>query len=290
MRRARWKRKNASAGRSAPAQTSCRRRGKAGSPLRQSGTETPGPWGNLWPGEVRDTSSFSFRCRWPVVDESCSIGQATAPTPARAARSEAERAERGANQMRPCTPMTAAPSATGRQLQKSQKAQACPKASPNRSRHRYADPRRAEGHCTGARLAPFSFGPCTARFLFGQDRKENGGCIPLDQPPCGSRIPLAAVAAASPHPRGGCICPAIIMAAYTVAALRFPSPGGAANRAASSKPPRFIRRWRRFGDFPRPMGRLPKKGQGGQAPFSRNLLTASPAPAAPAPCRAGPTG
>ena len=54
---------------------------------------------------------------------------------------------------------------------------------------------------------------------------------------------------------GGCICPAISMAAYTVAALRFPSPGGAANRAASSKPPRFIRRWRRFGDFPRPMGR-----------------------------------
>ena len=143
MRRARWKRKNASAGRSAPAQTSCRRRGKAGGPSRQSGTETPGPWGNLWPGEVRDTSSFSFRCRWPVVDESCNIGQATAPTPARAARSEAERAERGANQMRPCTPMTAAPSATGRQLQKSQKAQACPKASPNRSRHRYADPRRA---------------------------------------------------------------------------------------------------------------------------------------------------
>ena len=25
--------------------------------------------------------------------------------------------------------------------------------------------------------AAFSFGPCTARFLFGQDRKENGGCI-----------------------------------------------------------------------------------------------------------------
>ena len=54
---------------------------------------------------------------------------------------------------------------------------------------------------------------------------------------------------------GGCICPAISMAVS-----------------------------------PRPMGRLSKKGQGGQAPFSRNLLTASPAPAAPAPCRAGPTG
>ena len=101
--------KKCSAGRSAQAQTSCRRRGKAGCPSQQSGTETPGPWGDLWPGEVRDTSSFSFRCRWPVVDESCSIGQATAPTTARAAHSEAERAERGAAQMRPCTPLTSAP-------------------------------------------------------------------------------------------------------------------------------------------------------------------------------------
>ena len=41
------------------------------------------------------------------------------------------------------TPTTSAPSATGRQSQKSQKSQACPKAGPNRSRHRYADPRRA---------------------------------------------------------------------------------------------------------------------------------------------------
>ena len=66
-----------------------------------------------------------------------------AATPAIAARSEAERAEREASQMRPCTPPPSAPSATGRQSQKSQKSQACPKAGPNRSRHRYADPRRA---------------------------------------------------------------------------------------------------------------------------------------------------
>ena len=40
--------------------------------------------------------------------------------------------------------------------------------------------------------AVFSFGPCTARFLFGQDRKENGGCIPLDKPPVGAGHPPAA--------------------------------------------------------------------------------------------------
>ena len=65
MRRARWKRKNVSAGRSAQAQTSCRRRGMVDGPLRQSGTETRYPWGNHQPGEVRDTSCAAFRCRSP---------------------------------------------------------------------------------------------------------------------------------------------------------------------------------------------------------------------------------
>ena len=110
MRRARWKRKSASAGRSAQAQTSCRRRGMVGGPLRQSGTETPSPWGGLWPGEVWDTSSSSFRCRWPVVDESSSKEPTQQPLRVpRGARSEAERAERGADQMRPCTPLTSVP-------------------------------------------------------------------------------------------------------------------------------------------------------------------------------------
>ena len=42
-------------------------------------------------------------------------GKAIASANTRAARSEAERAERGAGQIRPCSPMTSAPSATGRQ-------------------------------------------------------------------------------------------------------------------------------------------------------------------------------
>ena len=57
--------KTCSAGRSAPAQTSCRRRGMVDGPLRQSGTETRYPWGNHQPGEVRDTSCAAFRCRSP---------------------------------------------------------------------------------------------------------------------------------------------------------------------------------------------------------------------------------
>ena len=59
----------------------------------------------------------------------------------------------------------------GTAVSTSQKMIACPKARRNRSRHRYADPRRAEGHCTGARLAPFSLPPGAAHSLFGQDQK-----------------------------------------------------------------------------------------------------------------------
>ena len=179
MRRARWKRKNVSAGRSAQAQTSCRRRGKVGNPARRSETETPGPWGNLQPGDVRDTRCADFRCRWPVVDESLRSGpmRASASTTARAARSEAERAEREAGQMRSCTPTTSAPSATGRQSGKSQKSIACPNARKNRSRHWYADPRTRGGPLH--RSAPGAFFSYTGRgaFSFWRNQKENGGRI-----------------------------------------------------------------------------------------------------------------
>ena len=194
MRRARWKRKNVSAGRSAQAQTSCRRRGKVGNPARRSETETPGPWGNLQPGEVWDTRCADFRCRWPVVDESLRSGpmRASASTTARAARSEAERAEREAGQMRSCTPTPSAPSATGRQLQtcrrekrarRQAKIGACTDPpTPVARRHERA----------GARLSGLFFWTVHGPFSFPQEGKENGGCIPLDQPPAGAEVPVAA--------------------------------------------------------------------------------------------------
>ena len=95
-----------------------------------------------------------------------------------AARSEAERAEREAGQMRSCTPTQDAPSATGQQLQESQKIIACPKASPNRSRHLYADPRRAEGHCTGARLSGLFFWTVHGPFSFRPRPKRKWGVHP----------------------------------------------------------------------------------------------------------------
>ena len=103
--------------------------------------------------------------------------KASAPTTARAARSEAERAEREAGQMRSCTPTPSAPSATGRQSGKSQKSIACPKARPNRSRHWYADPRTRGGPLH--RSAPGAFFSYTGRgaFSFWRNQKENGGRI-----------------------------------------------------------------------------------------------------------------
>ena len=72
------------------------------------------------------------------------------------------------------TPTTSARSATGRQLEKSQKSIACPKAGPNRRLHRSAAPRRAEGHCTGARQR-FSLWTVHGPFLFWHDKREMGG-------------------------------------------------------------------------------------------------------------------
>ena len=47
-------------------------------------------------------------------------------------------------------------------------------------------PSRAEGHCTGARPSGLFFWTVHGPFSFPQDGKENGGCIPLDQPPAGA--------------------------------------------------------------------------------------------------------
>ena len=163
MRRARWKRKHVR-------RVGLRRRrppaaggGWLALPCRSQGRKRTALGESLGPGRFRDTpASLSAAAHASAENQP--------------ARSDAERAKREAGQMRSCTPTTSAPSATGRQLQKSQKSIACPKASPNRSRHRYADPRCARRATAPERVqAAFSFGPCTARFLFGKTEKKMGG-------------------------------------------------------------------------------------------------------------------
>ena len=86
------------------------------------------------------------------------------------------------------TPTSSAPSATGRQFQKPQKAQACPTVSPNRSRHRSADPRAHGGPPHRSAPSVFLFGPCTARFSFGKT-KEKWGVHPAGQAPLWEQNP-----------------------------------------------------------------------------------------------------
>ena len=114
---------------------------------------------------------------------------ATAPTPARAARSEAERAERGANQMRLCNPMTAAPSATGRQYR--------PGRRPKRARRPAQIGAGTDTPTPVARGGPLHrsapsglfFWTVHGPFSFPQDGKENGGCIPAGQAPLREQTP-----------------------------------------------------------------------------------------------------
>ena len=90
------------------------------------------------------------------------------------------------------TPTTSAPSATGRQLQtcrrekrarRQVKIGACTDPpTPVARRHERA----------GARLSGLFFWTVHSPFSFPQEGKENGGCIPLDQPPAGAESPVAA--------------------------------------------------------------------------------------------------
>ena len=90
------------------------------------------------------------------------------------------------------TPTTSAPSATGRQLQTCR-------------REKRARRQVKIGACTdpptlvarrheraGARLSGLFFWTVHSPFSFPQEGKENGGCIPLDQPPAGAESPVAA--------------------------------------------------------------------------------------------------
>ena len=128
--------------------------------------------------------------------------RASSPTNARPARSEAERAERGSVQMRPCTPTRSEPPPRDGSIDLAEDP-SVPEGQPKSEQAPIRRPpcarRAAAPECA---QAPFSFGPCTARFLFGQDRKENGGCIPAGQAPCGSRHPRGRRPAAHISPSG----------------------------------------------------------------------------------------
>ena len=64
-------------------------------------------------------------------------------------------------------------------------------------------PSRAEGHCTGARPAPFSLPPGAAHSLFGQGQKENGGRIPRGNGPLREQNPPWPTSGGPSSPKAG---------------------------------------------------------------------------------------
>ena len=77
----------------------------------------------------------------------------------------------------------------GTAVSTSQKAQACPKARKNRSRHWYADPRTRGGPLHRSASKRLSLWTVHGPFLFWQDKREMGGASPLDKPSGGSQHP-----------------------------------------------------------------------------------------------------
>ena len=172
--------KTCSAGRPAQAQPSCRRRGKVGSPLRQSETETRRPWGNLQPGEVQG---------YPLPLSPLPL---TLPrrTRQRLAKRKARKEKLVKCDLAPRRPPHHPPRVgSWGNRRRPKRARRLGKIGAGTGT---PTPVSAEGHCTGARPSGLFFWTVHGPFSFPQEGKENGGCIPAGQAPCGSRIPVAA--------------------------------------------------------------------------------------------------
>ena len=128
-------------------------------------------------------------------------GRSGASATAGAARSEAERAERGVGQIRPCNPTQDAP-APRESVIKFAPHPAAPVGAPSRTRRHPLTPTPYSNFARTCKVAAKRLSLWTVHppFLFWQDQKRNGGCIPLDKPPCGSREPRGRWAAAHPSP------------------------------------------------------------------------------------------
>ena len=93
--------------------------------------------------------------------------------------------------MRSCTPLTSAP-APRESTVKSLRHPAAPVVQSSQTRRHPLTPTLAQQLCTHVQSCDQSglfFWTVHGPFSFPQDGKENGGCIPAGQAPCGSRHP-----------------------------------------------------------------------------------------------------
>ena len=159
-----------------------------------AGADLLPPAGDGWRSlvEVRDGNARPLGK--PPARGSIGIPSASLPAAAHAPVKNSQRQRKEKQLDATTTPTTSAPSATGRQLQKPQKAQACPKVRQNRSRHRYADPRAHGGPPHRSAPKRFFLFHRARRILFLSRTKREWGAHPLwEQPPW-----------REPAPRGRC--------------------------------------------------------------------------------------
>ena len=159
-----------------------------------------------------------------------SIGQATASTTTRAARSEAERAEREAGQMRSCTPTRSEPPPRDGSIDLAEDP-GVPEGQPKSEQAPIRrPPSRAEGHCTGARLTLFSLDRARPVFFSGKTEKKMG-VHPRWTSPLREQTPPR-------PPSGGPHLPGRQIAAPTVPAWVRRKSGGRTHRSAPTVPGR----------------------------------------------------
>ena len=115
------------------------------------------------------------------------IPSASLPAAAHAPTKSSQRQRKEKQLDATTTPTRPAPSATGRKFQKTQKAQACPKAGPNRSRHRYADSRAHGGPLHRSAPKRFFLFHRARRILFLSRTKREWGAHPCGNSPLRER-------------------------------------------------------------------------------------------------------
>ena len=186
MRRARWKRKNVRRVGLRPRRPPAAGGGWLAVPCRSQGRKRPALGETSGPGKSGIHPAPLFAAAGRLLMKALARGKATAS--ASAGQRVAKRNARKEKLVK-CVlaPRRGRNPRHGTAVWTSQKRIACPKARQNRSRHRYADPRRAEGHCTGARTSAFFSSTGRGAFSFWARPKREWGAHPLwEQPPAGA--------------------------------------------------------------------------------------------------------
>ena len=203
MRRARWKRKNVRRVGLRQRRPPAAGGGKLALPCRSQRRKRPALGETVGPGKLGIPFAPLFAAAGRLLMKALARGKATASASAgqRVAKRNARKEELVKCVLAPRLKMHRAAGTNDQACTVPRRARRPVLANTQTPSH--ADPRTATLHVC-AKLRPkavFSFGPCTARFLFHKMEKKMGGASPLDKPPCGSRhSPGRRNGGPTPHP------------------------------------------------------------------------------------------